>query len=30
MPLRMYAGLEEPDYLIEDLERGFSKMASSI
>jgi len=26
----MYAGLEEPDYLIEDLERGFSKMASSI
>ncbi|MGN6339469.1 MAG: trans-sulfuration enzyme family protein [Flavisolibacter sp.] len=27
--LRMYAGLEEPDYLIEDLERGFNNMASS-
>lgn len=28
--LRMYVGLEEADYLIEDLERGFSKMTSSI
>ncbi|MGN6296628.1 MAG: trans-sulfuration enzyme family protein [Ginsengibacter sp.] len=27
--LRMYTGLEEPDYLIEDLERGFHNMASS-
>ena len=27
--LRMYAGLEEPDYLIEDLERGFNNMVSS-
>lgn len=25
--LRMYVGLEEPDYLIEDLERGFANMA---
>ena len=24
--LRMYVGLEEPDYIIEDLERGFEKM----
>jgi cystathionine beta-lyase/cystathionine gamma-synthase len=24
--IRMYAGLEDPDYLIEDLQRGFKKM----
>jgi len=27
--MRMYVGLEEPDYLIEDLERGFKKMKMS-
>jgi cystathionine beta-lyase/cystathionine gamma-synthase len=27
--LRMYVGLEEADYLIEDLEAGFGKMGSS-
>lgn len=26
--LRMYAGLEEPQYLIEDLERGFARIKS--
>ncbi|HSQ44446.1 MAG TPA: PLP-dependent aspartate aminotransferase family protein [Ginsengibacter sp.] len=27
--MRMYVGLEEADYLIEDLERGFNKMKTS-
>jgi len=27
--MRMYVGLEEVDYLIEDLERGFKKMKTS-
>ncbi|MGH2648425.1 MAG: PLP-dependent transferase, partial [Ginsengibacter sp.] len=26
--LRMYVGLEDADYIIEDLEKGFSKMKS--